>query len=157
MFTSDCCGYDLGAFYGSRLQEAVNKSDFLMCPSCGNLCQIKLTDTGYDSGKNRKCEASVSSFKRQLVFARDAWTCKYCGLEAKDFIIEHVKNSNRNGRLFIYPLDDRGKKFTIDHILPRIRGGDNDINNLCTSCYRCNNRKGASRFKVEVPRITLFD
>ena len=29
-------------------------------------------------------------------------------------------------------------EFTVDHRLPRSRGGDNSMENLCVACFRCN-------------------
>lgn len=53
---------------------------------------------------------------RKNVLRRDNHTCQYCG----------TKNS---------PM-------TMDHILPKSRGGDDSWENLITACFRCNNLKG---------------
>ena len=53
---------------------------------------------------------------RRALFARDGWRCVYCGSTA--------------GRL------------TLDHIVPRSRGGDSVWENVVTSCAPCNLRKG---------------
>jgi 5-methylcytosine-specific restriction endonuclease McrA len=53
--------------------------------------------------------------KREIL-RRDAYTCQYCG--------------GRSGRL------------TIDHVVPRHRGGDHSWANLVTACAGCNLRKG---------------
>ncbi|HET7012180.1 MAG TPA: HNH endonuclease [Anaerolineales bacterium] len=53
--------------------------------------------------------------KREL-FRRDSHTCQYCG--------------QRLGRL------------TIDHVVPRHRGGEHIWSNLVTACPTCNLRKG---------------
>jgi 5-methylcytosine-specific restriction endonuclease McrA len=55
---------------------------------------------------------------RVRIFVRDGFRCQYCGAvkEARDL--------------------------TLDHIIPRSRGGTNDALNLCTACIPCNNRKG---------------
>jgi 5-methylcytosine-specific restriction endonuclease McrA len=53
---------------------------------------------------------------RRALFARDGWRCAYCGATA--------------GRL------------TLDHIVPRSRGGDSIWENVVTSCAPCNLRKG---------------
>ena len=52
---------------------------------------------------------------RKNVFLRDNYTCQYCG---------------KNGNL------------TIDHIMPKSRGGEDTWRNTVVSCVRCNNRKG---------------
>jgi len=36
-----------------------------------------------------------------------------------------------------------GMPLVIDHIIPRARGGLDTAENLCASCYRCNEYKGA--------------
>lgn len=51
------------------------------------------------------------------VFKRDSFTCQYCGQSAPNVVLE------------------------VDHLLPVSKGGDNDILNLITSCWTCNNGK----------------
>lgn len=53
---------------------------------------------------------------RKAVLARDSWTCQYCGSE--------------RGRL------------TVDHVIPRSRGGKSVWENIVASCGPCNRRKG---------------
>jgi 5-methylcytosine-specific restriction endonuclease McrA len=53
---------------------------------------------------------------RKAVLARDAWTCQYCGRQA-------------NG-------------LTVDHVIPRSRGGQSVWENIVASCAPCNRRKG---------------
>ena len=53
---------------------------------------------------------------RRALFARDGWRCVYCGSTA--------------GRL------------TLDHVVPRSRGGDSVWENVVTSCAPCNHKKG---------------
>jgi 5-methylcytosine-specific restriction endonuclease McrA len=53
---------------------------------------------------------------RRALFARDGWRCVYCG--------------TASGRL------------TLDHVIPRSRGGGSDWENVVTSCAPCNLRKG---------------
>jgi len=65
-------------------------------------------------------------FRRQVtnifLFARDDYTCQYCGRPKSDL---------------------RGRQFlTRDHIRPLSRGGLNSWDNVVTSCSTCNNRKG---------------
>jgi 5-methylcytosine-specific restriction endonuclease McrA len=52
---------------------------------------------------------------RRAVFARDDWTCQYCG--------------SRTG-------------LTVDHVIPRSKGGSSDWNNIVACCAPCNRRKG---------------
>jgi 5-methylcytosine-specific restriction endonuclease McrA len=55
------------------------------------------------------------SLTRQNILRRDRNQCQYCG-------------STRN--------------LTLDHLLPRSRGGQSTWYNLITACSRCNSRKG---------------
>lgn len=56
---------------------------------------------------------------RAAVMLRDAFICQYCG-EAP-------------GRHHL----------TVDHVVPRSRGGRHDWDNLVTACKRCNQKKGS--------------
>jgi hypothetical protein len=49
---------------------------------------------------------------------RDRHRCQYCGVKGSPFDL------------------------TIDHIVPRSRGGRTLPENLCTACFDCNQRKG---------------
>jgi 5-methylcytosine-specific restriction endonuclease McrA len=51
---------------------------------------------------------------RRAVFARDNWTCQYCG-----------SRSN----------------LTVDHVIPRSKGGGSTWDNIVASCAPCNRRK----------------
>ncbi len=52
---------------------------------------------------------------RRAVFARDSWMCQYCG-----------SSSN----------------LTVDHVVPRSKGGHSSWENIVASCAPCNRRKG---------------
>jgi 5-methylcytosine-specific restriction endonuclease McrA len=56
---------------------------------------------------------------RRAVLARDYYTCQYCGEQPPR------------------------KALTVDHILPRSRGGRTTWENVVTACQRCNGRKGS--------------
>ena len=58
-------------------------------------------------------------FSRVNVFTRDKFRCQYCG-EKK-------------------PL----KQLNYDHVIPRVQGGKTVWENIVTSCYACNDRKGS--------------
>jgi 5-methylcytosine-specific restriction endonuclease McrA len=61
-------------------------------------------------------DAHSRKITRRAIFARDRWTCQYCGRE-------------------------RGK-LTVDHVIPRCKGGSSSWENIVTSCAPCNRRKG---------------
>jgi 5-methylcytosine-specific restriction endonuclease McrA len=52
---------------------------------------------------------------RRAVFARDRWTCQYCGARSN---------------------------LTVDHVVPRSKGGASSWENIVASCAPCNRRKG---------------
>lgn len=58
-------------------------------------------------------------FSRINVFTRDGFRCQYCG-----------------GRFMMRQLN-------YDHVIPRKQGGTTSWENIVTSCYPCNDRKGA--------------
>jgi 5-methylcytosine-specific restriction endonuclease McrA len=51
---------------------------------------------------------------RRAVFARDGWTCQYCGARSN---------------------------LTVDHVIPRSKGGKSTWDNIVASCAPCNRRK----------------
>jgi 5-methylcytosine-specific restriction endonuclease McrA len=59
--------------------------------------------------------------RRQDVFARDDYRCVYCG-----------------------EVFEPGE-LTVDHVQPRLRGGDGSLGNVVTACSACNTRKGHRR------------
>lgn len=59
----------------------------------------------------------LSNKIRFEVFKRDNFTCQYCGKSASEVVLN------------------------VDHIEPISEGGTNDLFNLITSCFECNNGK----------------
>ena len=64
---------------------------------------------------------------RREVFIRDNFTCQYCGRQSHDL--------------------------TIDHIIPRSKGGPHTWENLVSACKPCNHRKGGK--SLSQSRMTL--
>ncbi len=60
---------------------------------------------------------SVES-RRDTIFRRDAFRCVYCGE--------------------VFPPEE----LTLDHVQPRMRGGDTSGGNVVTACRACNTAKG---------------
>jgi 5-methylcytosine-specific restriction endonuclease McrA len=95
----------------------------------------------------------ISETTRQIIFARDRWTCQYCGKQPDHFIIDI-----RKGRPYIIPVESNNKWFEIDHIVP-VKVKDNvELNNLITSCWKCNSVKSSRIYKVSknFPLIKLY-
>ena len=59
---------------------------------------------------------SHAPLTRRAVFARDRWACQYCGAERSSL--------------------------TVDHVIPRSKGGPSTWENIVTCCAPCNRRKG---------------
>jgi 5-methylcytosine-specific restriction endonuclease McrA len=66
----------------------------------------------YVSVPRQRGSARIS---RRAVFARDRHRCQYCGSE---------------------------RHLTVDHVVPRSKGGTDSWDNLVTSCAPCNRKKG---------------
>jgi 5-methylcytosine-specific restriction endonuclease McrA len=58
----------------------------------------------------------VVKLTRREVFLRDGYICQYCGVQTRDM--------------------------TIDHVVPKSRGGVHTWENLVSACRRCNHDKG---------------
>jgi 5-methylcytosine-specific restriction endonuclease McrA len=56
------------------------------------------------------------AFNRKNILVRDGFRCAYCG--------------------------EKSQKLTIDHIIPRSRGGRDSFENCVAACRSCNRRKG---------------
>lgn len=66
-------------------------------------------------------------WSRRGVLVRDNYICIYCGAEPG--IVQQNKVLTKHD-------------FTIDHILPKSRGGKDTWSNTASSCATCNHRKG---------------
>jgi len=90
----------------------------------------------------------------KAVYARDSYTCRYCGLKqvAKEVLYAFEKavgteafrtqgtNAQQHGII-------HGFKIVADHVVPYKRGGRTDMENLVSACPSCNYGKEA--FTIE--------
>jgi 5-methylcytosine-specific restriction endonuclease McrA len=60
-------------------------------------------------------DSGARKITRRAVFARDGWECQYCGARTS---------------------------LTVDHVIPRSKGGGSSWDNIVASCAPCNRRKG---------------
>ncbi len=67
-------------------------------------------------------DSSKRKITRRAVFARDGWACQYCG---------------------------KSSALTVDHVIPRSKGGSSSWENIVASCAPCNRRK-ADRLPAQV-------
>lgn len=72
---------------------------------------------------NKKRTTRSSKYSRASVFERDNWTCQYCR-----------KVGTR-------------KTMTIDHVIPKSKGGQNTFENTVACCMKCNSLKGSKSLK----------
>lgn len=64
---------------------------------------------------------------RFSIFARDSFTCRYCGRQSDSVELQ------------------------IDHLIPICKGGTNDESNLVTSCVPCNQGKSGIKLDQAAP------
>ena len=76
---------------------------------------------------------------RKEIFARDGWECVYCGRQTREL--------------------------TLDHVMPRHRGGPHTWENLVSACKSCNHKKAgrtpsearmAMAHQPHVPRVSIY-
>lgn len=72
---------------------------------------------------------SISKKLRFDVFKRDGFVCAYCGDHPPSALME------------------------IDHVIPVVEGGANDIDNLVTACFACNRGKGGVPLTAIPPTV----
>jgi 5-methylcytosine-specific restriction endonuclease McrA len=66
----------------------------------------------------RRIPYQTRALSRKNILLRDRYTCQFCA---------HVLPAG---------------ELTLDHVIPRSRGGHTDWDNLVACCHRCNNLKG---------------
>ena len=76
--------------------------------------------------------------RRMRVFYNKGVECINCGLEATQLAIG-IDNA---GKKHIDIYTDDFYPLTVDHTIPRSKGGSDDLENLEPMCARCNTKKG---------------
>ena len=79
-----------------------------------------------------------SHWSRKGVLVRDDYTCIYCGVKL---------GAQVRGKILAK------RDFTIDHIIPRCKGGRDTWSNTACACARCNHRKGNRLHNVAAMRL----
>ncbi len=79
--------------------------------------------------RRKKLRNEITHKLRFDVLERDGFKCGYCGAS---------------------PKDDPSVELTVDHIKPIDKGGDNEMSNLITACYSCNEGKKSRLLKEKI-------
>ncbi|HEY68009.1 MAG: HNH endonuclease [Chloroflexi bacterium] len=91
-----------------------------------------------------------ATWSRRGVLARDDYTCVYCGVRVGE---------RRHGRILTRA------DFSVDHLIPRSRGGSSTWGNTACACRWCNGRKGNRtpheagmrlRWEPKTPRVNYL-
>lgn len=78
------------------------------------------------------------SISKRVLFARDNYTCQYCGKHERD-------------------LRGKRNRLTVDHIKPKSQGGPNHWENVVVACYYCNIRKrDRTPFQANMKFVDLY-
>ncbi len=128
-----------------RVQYGSLATIHIKCPKC-NLWQFKtdfcecneeLKKYKLDNIKPSEIRIEMPNWRERIpkelkekVFQRDEYICQYCGIWCYE---SYLQNS---------------KAVVIDHAIPFSIGGSNDIDNLVTSCRRCNAIKNDKIFNT---------
>lgn len=90
---------------------------------------------------------NMSSHRYQC-FAAYGVVCVDCGIQGEYFIME--RQGIGSFHFSLYALDEDGNEIlmTRDHILPRARGGKNELKNYQPMCCKCNEKKGCKIIPV---------
>jgi HNH endonuclease len=126
-FKCDKCGLD------ECSSVIYDECPYLICIDCGWLHrrQIVPAISAFAQGNvetNLKKRKATSKKLRFEVFKRDGFTCQYCGAQPPLAVL------------------------VCDHIDPVKLGGKTTIDNLITSCEKCNQGKGATPIRSTLPR-----
>lgn len=79
-------------------------------------------------------KSGVSGAMRRLVFREEGYRCRKCGIPG----FERRFPRGGYGHYTVFP----GIYLSIDHIIPKSKGGTNDRSNLRVLCTTCNTEKG---------------
>lgn len=81
----------------------------------------------------------LKDHRRMRVFYQKGCKCVECGIEGTKLALGKAK---RGGGLHIDVYTDDFYPLTVDHIVPKSKGGSDDIENLQPMCCLCNWSKG---------------
>lgn len=77
---------------------------------------------------------------RRRIYERDRWRCVWCRREVAQIGMHGVEGVSVEGVVFTDGM--QLLQASVDHVVPRARGGSNSSSNLITCCSRCNAKRG---------------
>jgi len=98
----------------------------------------------------------IKMFSDRYKVFKNSCTCVECGIEGAFFALERSFQPNQEANphyryhmnLYAIKIDDDGEEvevlMTKDHIVPRAKGGKDNISNYQTMCTTCNQEKGSN-------------
>ena len=91
------------------------------------ISHIRVQDLKFDTQRMQNPDIQEAEYQKgtlqgwhlkHYIFDRDGWACLYCG-----------------------SLGTEKNPLTLDHVIPKSKGGPSRVQNLATACERCNNKK----------------
>lgn len=82
---------------------------------------------------------------RYKVYAVKGVQCAHCGIKGQYFALEQsISQNTKKFHFNLYAIDKKGQEImmTVDHIIPRAKGGNDNLENKQPLCFTCNNKKG---------------
>ena len=130
----------------ARKQKRMNR--FGKYPIEQVLAEVSLED----DGKKRVVTFDGNPVKmnslRYKVFKQFGCKCVVCGIEGEFFALEaHPGNTRYHFNLYALNAEGDEVLMTKDHIIPKIEGGPDTLENLQTMCTICNELKGKEGMK----------
>jgi hypothetical protein len=89
----------------------------------------------------------------RALYARDGWRCRFCGCRV---VVKPARDRMRRLlpgaiRLDVSARDYHAALLALtavpDHVVPHSHGGGNELDNLVTACWPCNNGRGGYRLE----------
>lgn len=95
-----------------------------------------------DIDKSFAPDGKYWNHRRLQCFAQKGRICVQCGLVGTELVVERVRDGSIHVDLYGYNLHGRRIMMTVDHIIPKSKGGPDKLANYQPMCDKCNTKKG---------------